>query len=73
MEPGVVETIGVPEVDVAVHHGLCRCHESRSKARTTDRRRDWWTSVRKAYCQAEVKLAALSFVTSVVPVSMALT
>jgi hypothetical protein len=29
--------------------------------------------VRKAYCQAEVKLAALAFVTSVTPVSIFLT
>ena len=29
--------------------------------------------MRKAYCQADVKSAALSFVTSVVPVSMAFT
>ena len=34
LEPGVVESVGVPEVDVAVHHGLCRCHESHSEART---------------------------------------
>src|SRR6478735_3650443 len=31
LEPRVVESMGVPEVDVAVHHGLCRCHESNSE------------------------------------------
>ena len=103
LEPRVVESIGVPEVDVAVHHGLCRCHESHSGARPTRSstecvpmsvssgahgpaltgsagplgwsfsRRPKRAPMRKAYCQADVKSAALSFVTSVVPVSMAFT